>query len=179
MSEELCRVFITEQKRTCCVVEVHKLPADLDANVDQIASGNCQTKGRLREDFYRLDLDQMEDDLKASILASQMVDGSVAFIATDKGLVRWQFLLLNEDEPYETLQIEKSKQLECLMTQTEAVFYRWEAQQFVLINLKSFQQTYCMKMPGTKLDKMCIIEYPFNDATFGFKIIGLDWAKDR
>jgi len=35
----------------------------------------------------------MEDDLKASILASQMVDGSVAYIATDKGLVRWQFLL--------------------------------------------------------------------------------------
>jgi hypothetical protein len=36
-----------------------------------------------------------------------------------------------------------------------------------------------MKMPGTKLDKMCIIEYPFNEAKFGYKIIGLDWAKDR
>ena len=35
-------------------------------------------------------------------------------------------------------------------------------------------------MPGTKLDKMCIIEYPFSEnAPFGFKIIGLDWAKDR
>jgi hypothetical protein len=37
-----------------------------------------------------------------------------------------------------------------------------------------------MKMPGTKLDKMCIVENPFSEhAPFGFKIIGLDWAKDR
>jgi len=72
---------------------VHKLPTELETNFDPHNSNLFPTKGRLRDDFYRLDLDQMEDDLKASIITSQLVEGSVAFIATDKGLVRWRFLL--------------------------------------------------------------------------------------
>jgi hypothetical protein len=60
----------------------------------------------------------------------------VAFIATDKGLVKWQFLMQFKpeerklSETFETVVIEDQKQMDCVMSETDAIFYKWTSQEF-------------------------------------------------
>lgn len=63
-----------------------------------------------------------------------MHEGNVAFIATDKGLVRWQFLLQWKPddgkwiETYDIVYIENTMQMDCVMSETDAIFYKLATQ---------------------------------------------------
>ena len=88
----------------CFLLEVNRVPSD----------SNKPRKGKLNEELFKLDLEQL-DDIRACIVCAKLFQGKLAFIATDKGLVRWQFLeqwKSNDGkwiETYDTLLIENEK----------------------------------------------------------------------
>ena len=104
VTENLCRVLVCEKLMNCFLLEVYRLPSDPDK----------PRKGKLNEELFKLDLEQL-DDVRASIMCAKLYEGKQAFIATDKGLVRWQFLeqWKPDDgkwiETYDTLLIENEK----------------------------------------------------------------------
>ena len=105
------------------IVEVHKIPetdpqADAEGDTGQRRGTQrpfgTPFKARFRDEWYQLDLSlpstsqryqdalieddedcrtQQSEDLKQKIICGRLHGGHTAFIATQRGLVRWKFLL--------------------------------------------------------------------------------------
>ena len=86
------------------LLEVNRVPYD----------SNKPRKGKLNEELFKLDLEQL-DDVRACIICAKLFQGKLAFIATDKGLLSWYFLVQWKPNDgkwiaiYDTLLIENEK----------------------------------------------------------------------
>jgi len=93
----------------------------------------------------------MLDNFKAKIICGRMMQsGQIAYMATNQGLVRWNYLMTptdcdrdsyNRAEHNDLLEI-KSKALECVMNDEIAVFYASDTCDMVVIDLQTFTKTY-------------------------------------
>ena len=131
-------MLICEKTTNCYLLEVHRIPYDFDQPEVY--------RGRLNEEFLHLDLNEVKNQGQ-SIVCAHLHEGTVAYIATEKGLIRWQFLLQwkQDDgtwtETYDTIEIRGDSQLKCVMSETDAIFYQPSKSEFTIVNYHSFQIT--------------------------------------
>lgn len=75
---------------------MHKIPLDFDE------PEHC--RGRISEDHFSFDLQQLDTSI---ILNAKLFEGCVAYIATEIGLVKWEFIM--EANNHSLLQIPNEK----------------------------------------------------------------------
>lgn len=46
------------------------------------------------------------------------------------------------------------------MSEHDAIFYKYAAEEFVIVNFKTFQVTRTIRIPGEKLDCLAITQVP-------------------
>jgi hypothetical protein len=121
---------------------VHRIPFDVE-KPDAF-------RGRLNDEMYKLDFESVPLEHKpTTVTCAKLFEGNLAFVATDRGLLRWQFLMQwksDDDKWTETvdcLKIEnpKQQQLDCVMSEKDAIFYKWHTQEFQVVNLANFETT--------------------------------------
>ena len=164
-----------EAKNICFLLEVHRIPYDFE-------EPNAY-RGRLNEEYFQLCLNADDHSSEGvTVLESHLFEGNIGFIASDSGIVRWQFLLSvqKEDggdwfETFDSILVDESKQLACVMSETDAIFYRHSREEFVIVNFKSFQATHKVQIPGHKLDSLAIVRMPRD--LFAYQVIGVDWSR--
>lgn len=83
VNENLCRLLVCEQRSICNLIEVHRIPYDFDEPHIY--------RGRLNDEFFTFSLDDASTT-SGDVLCCNLYEGTIAYIATEKGLVRWQFL---------------------------------------------------------------------------------------
>ena len=114
-------------------------------------------------EVYEEAIDDADILSKMKIITGRLQNGQTAFIATSIGLIRWQFLMEHNLTAEEHLEHEKSdekqasdydiihvygNQIECVMSETHAVYYTQENCEFIVINLGSFVRTHQIQIPA-------------------------------
>lgn len=173
VNDNLCRLLVCEEKNICFLLEVHRIPYDFEEP--------DAYRGRLNEEFFHLSLDADDPHSGAvGVLGAHLFEGNIGFVATEKGIVRWQFLLSVQKEEggdwfetYDSISIDESRQLACVMSETDAIFYKQGREEFVVVNFKSFQVTCKVQVPGSKLDSLAIVQVPRELSAY--QVLGVEW----